>query len=401
MPYLQGRCIRNPVWALLILAFILTLWPSAAGAIPAFARKYKFSCTTCHAPVPRLKPFGEDFAGNAFQLDEKEEPKRYFHETGDEHLTLMRDLPLAVRFDAFVGHTHFSGGNMSMTDLKVPYGLKMMSGGNLSRHIGYYFYFYMSEQGEVAGIEDAYIHFNDLGGKDLDVMVGQFQVSDPLFKRELRLTYQDYLIYKLRVGESPTNLAYDRGIMILYGAPTGTDVVLEIVNGNGKDEEGETGFDNEQWKNVFLRLSHSCGPVRVGGFGYLCNSKKLGAGNLENQHYYWGVDGTVDFGKTVQINGQYLERRDDNPFWETGPVEEYRVKGGLAELVWAPRGVDGRSYVTLLANIIDSDKGLYDCRAVTLSYSYLLRRNMRLLAEVTYEDEWEQYDFITGLVSAF
>jgi hypothetical protein len=39
-----------------------------ALAIPAFARKYDMSCTTCHAPFPKLKPFGEEFAGNGFQL---------------------------------------------------------------------------------------------------------------------------------------------------------------------------------------------------------------------------------------------------------------------------------------------------------------------------------------------
>lgn len=403
MVYRRSAPASRGTFALLLSAFCLTILPSQSQAIPAFARKYKFSCTTCHAPAPRLKEFGEDFAGNAFQLDEKEEPKRYFHDTGDDQLTLMRDLPIAIRFDAFIEHSHLREGNESMTDLKVPFGMKVMSGGNISSRIGYYFYFYMSERGEVAGIEDAYIHFNDLFGKDLDVMVGQFQVSDPLFKRELRLTYEDYQIYKLRVGNTPTNLAYDRGIMVIYGAPTGTDVVFEIVNGNGKDEEGESGFfDEEQWKNVFLRLSHSFGPVRLGGFGYSGNSRNMiGGSSLENKHYYWGVDGTVDLGDLIQINGQYIERRDDNPFWATEPVNEYLVRGGLVEVVIAPQGPDGKSYLTLLANIIDSDLGLYDYRAGTVSYSYLLRRNVRLLAEATYEDEREHFGFVTGFVSAF
>ena len=42
--------------ALALAAAAALLAPLDAEAIPAFARKYKVSCTTCHAPFPRLKP---------------------------------------------------------------------------------------------------------------------------------------------------------------------------------------------------------------------------------------------------------------------------------------------------------------------------------------------------------
>jgi len=48
-----------------------------AAAIPAFARKYRISCTTCHAPAPRLKAFGEEFAGRGFRMEEAQEPGYY------------------------------------------------------------------------------------------------------------------------------------------------------------------------------------------------------------------------------------------------------------------------------------------------------------------------------------
>ena len=35
------------------------------------------------------------------------------------------------------------------TDLQLPWGLKLLSGGPVTRNVGYYFYFYMSEAGEV------------------------------------------------------------------------------------------------------------------------------------------------------------------------------------------------------------------------------------------------------------
>ncbi|MCU0640132.1 MAG: hypothetical protein MUF59_09735 [Candidatus Krumholzibacteria bacterium] len=408
MMTLKKNRTKNLVMAPFLAALLLALLPAVSNAIPAFARKYKFSCTTCHAPAPRLKAYGEDFAGNAFQLPDGEEPARAFHDTGDDLLTLQRDYPIAVRFDAYMQST-YNKDRGGMNDLKTPYGIKILSGGNISSSIGYYFYFYMSEQGEVAGVEDAYVHFNNLFGTELDIMAGQFQVSDPLFKRELRLTYEDYLIYKTRVGESPTNLAYDRGLMFLYGLPTGTDIVLQIVNGNGIGEKGESGFfDADEWKNTFLRVSQQAGPVRLGGFGYLCNTRMSNSGNsepeklIDNRHYYWGVDGTVDFKDRVQLNAQYLERYDENPdFLADKPADEIKTSGGFAELVWLVRGEMGRPFVTLLYNHMESDYEGLDHRSMTAGFSYLLRRNFRLLAEATYEAEREDYGFTAGASTAF
>ncbi len=385
--------------AVVVFAAVLIL-PDDAGAIPAFARKYRMSCTTCHAPAPRLKEYGEDFAGNAFQLEEDQEPPRFFYDTGDEKLTLMRELPIAVRFDAYA--TYDRDDESDVADFKVPYGMKLLSGGNISKHIGYYFYFYMSEAGEVAGIEDAFLHFNDFFDLELDLFVGQFQVSDPLFKRELRITYEDYEIYKVRVGDTPTNLTYDRGFMLTYSAPFGLDAVALLVNGNGKEAMNNGYFDDDDWKNGMLRLSQSIGPVRVGGFGYLGNSvKAVGESSVQNEHYYWGMDGTVDFRDKLQVNVQYLERHDDDPFFLRVDPYEVDMKGGFVEVVWSVGGEMGRTFVTFLYNYIDSDLNNLDYSAGTLSLSYLLRRNVRLVAEGTYHEDTEAMRLVAGVVSAF
>jgi hypothetical protein len=81
------------------LIMLIVLTTEESRAIPAFARKYNLSCQTCHSPIPRLKAYGDDFAGNGFALTDKESP-RYFAETGDEELSLIRDFPVAVRMDS-------------------------------------------------------------------------------------------------------------------------------------------------------------------------------------------------------------------------------------------------------------------------------------------------------------
>jgi hypothetical protein len=358
------------------------------------------SCTTCHAPAPRLKDYGDDFAGNAFQLEEDQEPQRFFYDTGDDQLTLMRSLPLAVRFDAYM--TYERDDEADVADLKTPYGMKLLSGGNISKRIGYYFYFYMSERGEVAGVEDALIYFNDFFGIDLDLTVGQFQVSDPLFKRELRLTYEDYEIYRTKVGDTPTNLTYDRGFVVTYGSPVGLDATFLLVNGNGRGESENGYFDADDWKNGMIRLSQSVGPVSVGGFTYLCNSvKAVGDHSVENNHYYWGIDGTIDLQDKLQVNVQYLERHDDDPFFLRVDPYEVDMKGGFVEVIWSVGGEMGNTFVTFLYNYIDSDLDNLDYSAGTLSLSYLLRRNVRLVAEGTYHEDTEAMRLVAGVVSAF
>ena len=63
----------------------------------------------------------------------------------------MRDFPIAVRFDAYV---QLANRDETKADLEVPYGIKLLSGGPISKKVSYYFYFYISERGEVAGVED-------------------------------------------------------------------------------------------------------------------------------------------------------------------------------------------------------------------------------------------------------
>ena len=54
---------------ILILASLFVLFASnESSAIPAFARKYKTSCATCHVGFPKLNAFGEAFRRNGYQF---------------------------------------------------------------------------------------------------------------------------------------------------------------------------------------------------------------------------------------------------------------------------------------------------------------------------------------------
>src|SRR5574342_41363 len=51
-----------------VLVLLSTVLSERANAIPAFARKYKTSCATCHTAFPKLTAFGEAFRRNGFQF---------------------------------------------------------------------------------------------------------------------------------------------------------------------------------------------------------------------------------------------------------------------------------------------------------------------------------------------
>jgi len=382
-------------------AVLLTLLLSALGvqslfAIPAFARKYRMSCKTCHLAIPKLKPYGDDFAANGFELADQDNA-RYYVDTGDDKLSLIREFPIAARFDGFLTYNDYAGKKV---DFDAPWVIKLLSGGRLADHLAYYFYFLMNEQGEVVGVEDAYVMFNNLLKTDFDIYVGQFQICDPLFKRETRLEFEDYRIYKASPGMSGINLEYDRGVMFTWGGKKGTDLVLEVLNGNGIGQADESlNYDQDKYKNFLGRISQELHKkVRVGAFAF--TGRERMDGNL-NKVWMAGPDATIDFSDKCQLNLQYLERRDDNPFFSAGDPPEIKTRGGFAELVVAPKGDESRLFLVGIWNRVDSDLDELDYHSLSLHMTYLLRRNFRLVSEFGREFENKNNRLGLGFVAAF
>jgi hypothetical protein len=89
------------------IGFVMVFVALAGSALsmPAFARKYSMTCKTCHTPFPKLKPYGETFAANGFVIKDKETP-RYYIDTGDGWLSLLRDVPIALRLEGFLSYNN-------------------------------------------------------------------------------------------------------------------------------------------------------------------------------------------------------------------------------------------------------------------------------------------------------
>jgi hypothetical protein len=381
--------------ALVAVATVL-LGAARADAIPVFARRYGISCAQCHHPIPKLTAFGEMFAGHGFRMTPAEEPGDTLS-TGDELLVLERTLPLAARIE---GNLVYYSDPKDQVDFQAPWVMKVLSSARITQDLSYYFYFLFQERGEVAGVEDAFLYWNDIGGRPLDLAIGQFQVSDPMFKRELRLEYEDYVVYRTSVGDQPADLTYDRGLSAIADV-AGFTLTASALNGNGIHAAGDNRrYDDDLVKAFFGHLSRDLVPgLRVAAMGYLGGQDGPDPTTdpvVRNSLWMAGVDATLA-GGPIELNLQYVHREDDHPTFTPGERRAV-MDGGFAELLWLPE--ESRWYGYALYNRVESNYPVLDFglggsspaqryQSAAAGAGRLVARNIRVQLEGQYDLEEE------------
>jgi len=391
-------------WTGVVLAALL---PVPAEAIPAFARLHRVSCSMCHDPVPRLSAFGEMFVANGYRFAPGQ-PAPDAMPTGDPLLQLPDRLRLAMRLDAYA--TAYANGRAA-TDFQTPYALKIISGGPLTEDLSYYVYFMLSERGKTGSIEDAYVTWNELAGAPVSVSIGQFQMSDPIIARELRLEYQDYAIYGAHIGNSPASLTYDRGLMVNADL-VGFTITGEVVNGNGDATAGvNRRLDNDRNKSLFGHVGREVAPgVTLGALGYLARQEGAAPGGPTAVDRIWmlGGDARIEL-DPIELRGQFIHREDGRPTFTPGEPAAV-TDGGFAEVLLHRSGA--RWYGIALYNLIHTNRPLLDAglgspagrsryETVTGGLGYLLQRNVRTYAEGTWDRELGATRWTLGMTMAF
>ena len=340
------------------------IWVGISHAIPAFARQYSLSCSTCHVAYPKLKPFGDEFAENGYILGGMQD-RAYDENVIDDILNLFRRTPIAMRF------MHYADAEVNLKDkdasldFKTPWMVKILTGGAIGENVNFYAYA-IFEEGHPPVFEDAWVDIHNV--LPVSAMIGQFQVSDFMFPRELRLTRSDYYIYKV------AQLTYHRGIAFGFH-----DLTFGLVNGNGIPAASGDRFDNNNQKWYFF---HYALPVdfQLGIFG-------LYGDDMDSTGYYTlsraGIDFAKNFGNTY-LFAQVLygfDRNTGNSFY-----------GGFIGLDYVR---DERNIISLLFNIVEApdtstfySKRIY---ALSLTYSHYLYRNAKVLLEA-------EYDFLNSIM---
>jgi hypothetical protein len=396
-----------------LFAVVAGVWPQVGEAMPAFARQYEVSCAACHAAFPKLNGGGESFAGNNMKLPGWEDKAASF---GDDRLALPKIPPLAVRAQGFfqvregrvADYAEDSQGNPTGTpeltgadnDLQSPYLIKLLSSAPLSENLTYYFYGIMAEKGENGSflIEDAWFGYQDAFGTGIDATLGQFQVSDLMFARETRLTFQDYMVYRM------ADITYDRGL-ILSRALGPVDLAVGAVNGNGIKESATLNapgykradhtFDDDHEKSAFTRLGFELGGLSVGLMGLSGGwqgiaddgtgnpATSVAGGGPDSDIRIGGLDLSGRFTSTLDWYAQYLQVT----WTDFLAGEDVTWDGGFAGVDWIPndRWAFSALYNHTESSDLDGTETVYDgidMQTVSLTASYYFMRNVKGLVEV-------------------
>jgi hypothetical protein len=378
------------------------LWPQSTQAMPAFARQYDVSCVTCHSAYPRLNDFGEWFAGNNMRMPQW---RSTMMESSDDRLALPKTLPLAIRAQAFeqgrdsevVDYETGPTGDDSSFDIQAPYLIKLLSSAPLSENISYYFYGIFAEKGENGEviIEDAWFSYADIAGSGIGGMLGQFQVSDLMFPREVRLTFQDFYAYRA------AGITYDRGMIFDRGFGP-VELALGLTNGNGISENitinspgyrrPDHMFDNDSSKNLFGRLGGAIGPVNVGLFGLMGEQRSAAGfagadrGSRDTDKTIYGIDLSGSLSDRTHWFAQLLWNQWDE-FLDADPSVDYDWFGAFAgvDFIMNDRWALSVLYNYTDASDFDGTGTIYegiDINSLTFGASYYFMRNVKGVMEI-------------------
>lgn len=402
----QRNSVFHPLPLLLLLLTAGGWFPTDSSAMPVFARKYSLSCSACHAAFPRLNAFGEQFLANNMRLSNWKEAAT--KDVGDPLLALPESVPLAIRAQAYVQSrsstsldetTGATTANAS-TDIQAPYLIKILSSAPLSDHITYYFYGIFAEKGGNGEtvIEDAWFRHDDIFGSGAGLMLGQYQLSDLMFPRETRLTFQDFMAYRM------AGITYDRGAQ-LERAFGPLDVAVGVSNGNGTTSNfsinspgynrADKIFDNDNSKTVYSRLGLEAGPLGIGLFALAGKQKSaagaagLSSGSRTTDKRVLGLDLSGKIGDNIYWFGQGLWNTWDG-FLDADPGKKYQWWGGFVGLDYV---ANERWTYSLLYNYADAKdfkntdtvyEGI-DMNSLTLGASYYFMRNVKGVIEMNYD----------------
>lgn len=393
----------------------------AAVAMPDFARTYGVSCNTCHVAYPRLSPVGERFADEwNFRMPNWVEKTL---DVGDEQLRLPEHLPLGLRAQAFVQARDGESidpvsGEVaadSTTDFQAPYLIKLLASAPLSEEISFYFYAIFAEKGQNTEvvIEDAWFSYGDLFDSGISMMLGQFQISDLMFPREVRLTFQDFMPYRM------AGITYERGI--LFGRGFGAfNVDIGFVNGNGIDANASINspgyrradrlFDNDTSKTVFGRIGTDISGVSVGLFALSGQQRNavgpagIESGDRDTDKRILGLDASGRLRSNVYWFVQGLWNEWDG-FLDAN--QSYEWGGAFIGVDWVR---NARWTHSLLYNFADAGdlastdtvfEGI-DISSLTLGSSYYFMRNVKGVLELNVDllsEDAQTGQYFTGHLS--
>ncbi|MDO8738867.1 hypothetical protein [Candidatus Deferrimicrobium sp.] len=323
---------KGILWGIIGVMSLLVLGVSSekAEAIPAFARKYKTTCVTCHAPFPRLTALGEAFRLNGYKLP-----------AGDE--LYVKDQPLSMGVEAYKkvfpqaiwpsdipgmppvslqlvnDLSLFTGGKEPNTKFELPLEMELFAAGSFGENMSFF------TELEFEGAEFVFVGWlmwedilkKSLGENRLNFRIGTVGMNEiglPDARNGNRFTREKYLYMgKLALDEGPGLEANGFGKHWRYA--------VGVAEGDGATNEKDY-YGTMAFKIGGLGFDGSGGTTAEGGlatapsgywrddsilFGGFAFKGRDGASDKKNDRY--GLDVRLNY-KDLSLIGGFA--RGDN-----------------------------------------------------------------------------------------
>ena len=350
----MNRIFTLFAWAATV-AILLTVFPTSALAIPAFARKYGLKCTACHEAWPALNDFGRAFRDNGYQLLEGRD---------NPTTTPQAYIPISIRITpdyqfTMASHQQTDGGLKTLkTGAFQTIGIDLLMAGTLSDNVSFLVVPTGFTTDDGVFLESAWVRFDNLAHSSwLNVLVGRHEVDLPRSAhRPWNLSSTGYLLYSYHSSGSAS--LYDmsenqRGVQWVghdRGSRTRAAVSVFTVeetpgSGNVFDTPGVYAHVTRQW----LFDGNGLSALKIGGFGsyttwptssLTLNSEPIPGqgGNLKPSSKI-GVDTQYWFGPTVTPLHVFLTvaRGKDDKALIADATRDGTFNGAFLEVGYTPR----------------------------------------------------------------
>lgn len=440
------RRIAAALACLLLPALIV---PVDVLPIPAFSRRYRTSCSTCHIAAPKLNPLGEAFRlnGYRFPFNDKLIRKENAVDLGAEPWkelwpraiwpgTLAESVPFAIRVANDVTAVRNAGGR-TRTSFRFPDEVELLAAADFGDGIATFFETEWTRE-EGLEVKQAKVQFElaktsgDSPGASLNLGIGQqnlylFTFTDQHIDQPGRVSfawqdfsYHDVVLSRAASADSlrspnRSHLGQTQPVIELNGLGWG-----RLYYGVGVAQgAGGLGDDNNDVKDVFYKLRYKFGGLGLdgryaeaegpptGGTGQLLETSLtletfgyFGAEPLsetkDDHHRSFGVNARALVGR-LDVGVGWISGSDDDPWGLDSGGMSYTSVLGKAEYLFYPWLIGSLKVDNLEVDIprpvlaAGFSGGASQTRIIP-GVIALIRPNVRAVAEVELYTRFEQGD---------
>ena len=418
------------VFAVGVACITVSVASNEATAIPAWARKYNTSCSTCHDTFPRLNPVGEAFRMNGYRFPDDMYVKEDKAVLGqDAYKKVWPDAiwpsdipglpPIAVRvrndWEFPIGGPR---GRQASNTFNFPSETDILAGGTLGDNLDFFLEFAW-EGSETSTM--GWLQYDSLFGPDHVFNlkagdVGKHELGLFTARTENSLTVNDYLYsaWQMPYPDAAVNPFDNTDAFLVANAQPGLELngvgsrwryAAGVVNGN----DGSTNDNNSQkdlyfqtaWKFGGLGFDGSTGGAAPGSappvagkensftaslFGYDGTALVTPTGGPDSEDRFWrlGLGGKWRLGDFA-VGGGYVQGDNHDPY---GALSSSSVTSRSwfveTEYFVFPWLVPNLRFETLSLDLPNNVAGLQpqqDQERIVVSVVALVRANVKVVLE--------------------